>query len=134
MDVRVAITATNDRTFRQPATGRIVTGRLAATIDYLAPERMPLEPSKSVKIPLFSCRTLRWGTERRHEPITVGVPLPAGAVRSDTEICLIVDGAAAPVQVRPLDHWPDQSIRWALVSFAAGARAGTPAPARTARS
>jgi hypothetical protein len=70
------------------------------------------------------CTSLRgldrivWGRKRRGEPISVGIPLPAGAVRSATDIRIEQsNGRAAPAQNRPLDHWPDGSVRWALLHF-----------------
>ncbi len=53
---------------------------------------------------------------RVDEPVTFGVPLPRGACRDAGPWTLDV-GAGAPtaVDVRPLERWPDGSLRWALV-------------------
>ena len=57
-----------------------------------------------------------WSPIRRREPLTIGVPLPRGAVfNTDT---IVLEGPREqrkPVQVRSLDQWPDGSIRWALI-------------------
>jgi hypothetical protein len=52
----------------------------------------------------------------RTEPVTFGVPLPKGAVRSADRWTLARDGhGPCPTDVRVLESWPDGSIRWALV-------------------
>jgi len=54
------------------------------------------------------------------EPITVGVPLPRGAVDDPRRIGLVGDDLAmVPLQALPTDRWPDGSIRWALLDFQA---------------
>ncbi|MGH7893532.1 MAG: hypothetical protein ACREQL_02635 [Candidatus Binatia bacterium] len=81
---------------------------LCATRGAAAPLRVPLmitEPS---------------GTARAAEPVTVGVPLPAGRVRT-------VDGLwvgdahdrVVQSQMRVLERWHDGSARWVLVDFLA---------------
>jgi hypothetical protein len=53
---------------------------------------------------------------RRGEPVTFGVPLPQGVTsRTDGWTITAPDGSTAAVQVRALDRWADESIRWALV-------------------
>jgi hypothetical protein len=61
------------------------------------------------------------GVARDAEPVTIGVPLPAGAVR-DTGTLWIADGAGrrVPAQMRVLEQWPDGSARWVLLDFLAG--------------
>ena len=56
---------------------------------------------------------------RRNEPVTVGVPLPRGSA-TDPSAWRIVseDGIDVPLQVRVLDRWSDDSIRWALIDSA----------------
>jgi hypothetical protein len=52
------------------------------------------------------------------EPITVGVPLPSGAVRDPGRIALEDDaGHVVPLQVRTTEQWPDGSLRWVLLDF-----------------
>jgi len=60
------------------------------------------------------------------EPVTVGVPFPAGLLRDPRGIRLTDEtGAAVPVQALATERWPDDSVRWALVDFsAAGESAG----------
>ncbi len=53
---------------------------------------------------------------RRGEPVSFGIPLPAG-VAADPEHLILVDdaGATVPAQRTVLDRWPgDGSIRWVL--------------------
>ena len=66
--------------------------------------------------PLVPVGEVDWSPNRRSEPVSIGIPLPRGAAHTPTVIG-IEDGNAQrkPVQVRPLDRWPDGSIRWALV-------------------
>jgi hypothetical protein len=54
---------------------------------------------------------------RRREPVTFGVPLRQGTVRSVDGWSIAVQGNAVgdPVQARALDRWPDGSIRWMLI-------------------
>jgi hypothetical protein len=50
------------------------------------------------------------------EPVTFGVPFPAGAVR-EGDLWSLMDAAGRPasVQTRALNRWPDGSVRWMLV-------------------
>lgn len=53
-------------------------------------------------------------------PVTFGVPLPEGAVRTANQIALLdVANKPMPVSVTPWAKWRDGSIRWALLDFAA---------------
>jgi hypothetical protein len=54
------------------------------------------------------------GTATRREPLTFGVPLPAGRVAQPDRLVAVAGGALA-TDVRVLDRWPDGSARWALV-------------------
>jgi hypothetical protein len=53
---------------------------------------------------------------RRLEPVTFGIPLPRGAA-SRTDAFSLTDstGRQMPCDVRALDRWADESIRWLLV-------------------
>ena len=52
------------------------------------------------------------------EPVTVGVPVPAGLVDNPAYVALDDDqGRPVSLQARPIDHWPDGSIRWLLRDF-----------------
>jgi hypothetical protein len=64
------------------------------------------------------------GVARDGEPVTIGIPLPAGAVR-DTAALWIADasGRRIATQARALERWPDGSARWVLVDFLARAGA-----------
>ena len=58
------------------------------------------------------------------EPVTMGVPFPAGRVRDPQRIGLTDEsGAAVPVQALTTERWPDGSVRWALLDFCATAAA-----------
>ncbi len=53
---------------------------------------------------------------RRLEPVTFGIPLPRGAATSPDGFSLTdAAGRQMPCDVRVLDRWADQSIRWLLV-------------------
>jgi hypothetical protein len=52
------------------------------------------------------------------EPVTVGMPFPAGLVREECDIHLSDEmGQAIALQARATDRWADGSIRWALLDF-----------------
>lgn len=73
-----------------------------------------------VRIPLRRLTDITWGPTRRREPITMGVPLPRGLTASPADFRLETARGAIGVQVRPLDRWPDGSLRWVLLDFPAG--------------
>ncbi len=57
---------------------------------------------------------------RREEPVTCGIPWPAGAVREIHRLRLIdAAGSERPLQARTLDLWPDGSVRWSLLDWLA---------------
>ena len=59
-------------------------------------------------------------SSRHHEPVSCGIPLPRGVLRDVAQLGLLDDhGKTVRVQVRALDHWPDGSVRWALVDWQA---------------
>jgi len=77
------------------------------------------------------------GIARRDEPVTVGVPLPAGALAANAPARVeTAGGGGVPAATRVLERWPDGSARWLLVDFLASSgawgttrhrvRAGTP--------
>jgi hypothetical protein len=57
---------------------------------------------------------------RQGEPVTCGVPWPRGAVHDISRLGM-TDATGGPValQARPLDLWPDGSVRWALLTWLA---------------
>src|SRR5262245_27443443 len=65
---------------------------------------------------------------RTNEPVTFGVPLPAG-MATDGDAWAILDEASRsrPVQTRALDRWPDGSVRWLLVDARIDRQAGATA-------
>ncbi len=61
------------------------------------------------------------GLSRLAEPVSGGIPLPAGAVHDPADLRLL-DPSGLPIacQIHPLGlSWPDGSIRWVLVQFQA---------------
>src|SRR5690349_6245446 len=65
------------------------------------------------------------------EPVTIGVPFPAGMVRDVRHIALRDEHeSAVPVQALATEAWPNGSVRWALLDFCS---AGTPARERSYR-
>lgn len=57
------------------------------------------------------------GVERRNWPVSVGVPFPRGQVADGEPLQVVAEGNSIPSQARTLAHWPDGSVRWALVDF-----------------
>ena len=52
------------------------------------------------------------------QPVSIGLPFGRGACADLDRLHLRgTDGSVRPLQVRPLERWPDESVRWALVSF-----------------
>ena len=51
-------------------------------------------------------------------PISAGVPFPRGALGTCEHLRLLdAEKREIPLQARPLSHWPDNSVRWALLDF-----------------
>lgn len=74
----------------------------------------------SIRVPLDALKPVSWGPVRRREPITIGIPIPAGLAFSPDRIELETTfKLVTPPQIRALDTWPDGSIRWALLDFLA---------------
>jgi len=58
------------------------------------------------------------GVERRGWPVTSGIPLAQGELRSDRRTALFdADGKEIPLQTEVLNRWPDGTIRWLLLDF-----------------
>jgi hypothetical protein len=52
------------------------------------------------------------------QPVTVGIPLPSGALRAPAELSLVDhEGQPALLQTLPLARWSDGSIKWLLLDF-----------------
>ena len=59
-------------------------------------------------------------SRRHHEPVTCGIPWPRGLLSDVAQLCLFDEqGQAVKLQARALDHWPDGSVRWALLDWRA---------------
>ncbi len=58
------------------------------------------------------------GITRTREPVTVGIPFPAGLLdRLDRLVLEDPEKGLLPLQVQPLAFWPDGSIKWLLLDF-----------------
>jgi hypothetical protein len=80
---------------------------------------------QSIVIHLAARAQVDWSPSRHGEPITVGIPLGAGALRTVEDLELSgPDGSLTPVQGRVLDRWPDGTVRWVLIDFKAHTREG----------
>jgi len=56
------------------------------------------------------------GLSREREPVSVGIPLERGRVRSSSTLRLVDGrGEALPLQTEPLARWSDGSLKWVLV-------------------
>ena len=69
------------------------------------------------------CEPVRRGKvtdERRSELVTCGVPWPPGVLQS-VDALRLIDGSGreTALQARSLEHWPDGSVRWALLDWLA---------------
>ncbi len=62
-------------------------------------------------------------TVRVAEPVTLGLPFPAGFCTDETHLGVSNAAGSLPLQTRVLERWPDGSIRWALLDFQANAPA-----------
>lgn len=96
---------------------RLLLSILLATVSTGAGSLVALE------IPLTMSETE--GYTRRAENVSVGVPLPRGAV-TDLGRLAVIGPAGAPVaaQFERLAVWPDSSVKWVLVDFSADCPAG----------
>ena len=86
----------------------------------------------SIRVPLAPLSPPIWSPDRRREPITIGIPIPAGRAREIGQIQLDAPlNLVTPLQVRALDAWPDGSVRWALLDVMAdtGGHGRSPKPA-----
>ncbi len=58
------------------------------------------------------------GLRRINEPVRIGVPFPRGFLGDIASLKLKSSGGATlALQGRPLDYWPDRSVKWALLDF-----------------
>src|SRR5271165_5554594 len=59
-------------------------------------------------------------TPRQHEPVSCGIPWPRGILREVAQLSLLnQEGEIVRLQARALEHWPDGSVRWALLDWQA---------------
>jgi hypothetical protein len=65
------------------------------------------------------------GISREREPVTVGIPMPKGVLTANHQLGFSEPGMGAlPIQIAPLAHWSDGSIKWVLLDFQARVAAG----------
>ena len=57
------------------------------------------------------------GIARINEPVSLGIPLTKGTVHTVDNLVLMDDQTPLSLQLEPLTHWPDGSIRWVHASF-----------------
>jgi len=94
------------------------------------PERPVPEPpvfqTSAVTIERIPLRvTERQGFDRDAQPVSTGVPLPAGHLWDPASVRLMdPEGRQLPLQTEVLSRWPDGSIRWLLLDFQASVAAG----------
>jgi len=60
------------------------------------------------------------GITRRREPVTIGIPLPRGAVLDPSHLGLLdASEQSVVLQTQVLAKWPDGSVKWVLLDFQA---------------
>jgi hypothetical protein len=64
------------------------------------------------------------GTARVKEPVGLGIPLPKGSVQAIYQLALMNGQEPINVQLEPLAHWQDGSLRWVYASFLASLGSG----------
>jgi hypothetical protein len=64
------------------------------------------------------------GTARIKEPVGLGIPLPKGSVQAIHQLALMNGQEPVNVQLEPLAHWQDGSLRWVYASFLASLGSG----------
>ncbi len=66
------------------------------------------------------------GVDRAAGPVTSGVPLPKGAVKDAAELVLMNETTRKPVpcQFTVQSRWPGSSVKWVLLDFLCGVKAG----------
>src|SRR5215470_5746660 len=53
-----------------------------------------------------------------HQPITVGIPLPKGWLKTSDRVAFVdPQGQLVSLQTLPLSRWGDGSIQWLLLDF-----------------
>lgn len=89
-------------------------------------EAAPMLRDESIEISVSTAAD-QPATERRCEPVTIGVPFARGRAHPAEYWTLMnEEGRTVPVQTSVLDRWSDGSVRWLLIDFqAALAAAGT---------
>jgi hypothetical protein len=77
-----------------------------------------IDSVQPLSTPIVPVGEITWSPTRRAEPVTTGIPLPEGVAFAPDEVTLTDrTGRRLATQVRPLDYWPDRSIRWALLDY-----------------
>ena len=79
-------------------------------------------PEESKHIELSVLEPL--GVDRPAYPITMGVPFPQGALRTDANLRVEAGGRGMPLQTRTMLAWPDGSVKWVLLDIQTDLEAG----------
>ncbi|RLC21989.1 MAG: hypothetical protein DRI57_01000 [Deltaproteobacteria bacterium] len=65
------------------------------------------------------------GTDRKNEPVTIGIPFPEGLVHNPSDLILRDQGDNnLPLQTEVLATWSDKSLKWVLLDFQASVSSG----------
>lgn len=84
------------------------------------------DPPDRNEPPLFNVNPLAEATaDADAPPVTGGVPLPQGALTDPANVRLLRAGADVPLQTKIVGYWPDDSIKWLLLTFPADGGAVT---------
>ncbi|MHB8994006.1 MAG: RIFT barrel domain-containing protein [Armatimonadota bacterium] len=64
------------------------------------------------------------GVDAVASPVTSGIPFPKGALGSDRDLRVVLNGKEVLAQIKPLGTWEDGSLKWVLVTLLADVPAG----------
>ena len=70
----------------------------------------------------------RSGIDRIKEPVTSGIPLPQGFEDNVGNLKLESGGKIMNAQIRPINRWPDGTLRWIQTDFVSSLAAGAEVP------
>jgi len=83
-------------------------------------KKLDSDPPARNEVPLEGLNPLAATMADADAPaVTGGVPLPKGALRDPAHVRLRCRDADVPLQARAVAWWPDQSIKWLLLTFPA---------------
>ncbi len=89
-----------------------------ALAEHWGVEKLASDPPARNEIPLADLNLLDAPAADEDAPlISGGVPLPKGALTDPDNVRLRHGDVDVPLQTRPLAYWPDDSIKWLLLTF-----------------